>query len=268
MATSSGNPDETRQSGASPKPRREVVGGLAKGLAIIEAFDAHRPKLTVSSAAAITGTTPAAARRCLLTLEELGYVTHDGKYFRPTPRIMRLSASYSRTASLPMLAQPCLSAVRDELGESASIAVLDDGYALFIERAEATRLASAGVRVGTRLPAYASSTGRVLLAALPDEEFEAYLESWRPQRLTPNSPATIAEIRRRVQRTRDEGMAFTEEELEPGVLTVAVPVRDSLGRTHAAMSVSTSTARASLDVLREKFLPVVRREAARLGNTL
>ncbi|WP_220040204.1 IclR family transcriptional regulator domain-containing protein [Nonomuraea aridisoli] len=254
---------------ASGKPgRREVMGGLAKGLAIIEAFDLRHPQLTVSGAAAATGISPAAARRCLLTLEELGYLSYDGKYFRPTPRMMRLSASYANTSSLPALAQPCLVAVRDELDESASLAVLEDGHALFIARAEATRIVSAGVRVGARLPAYASSTGRVMLASLPPQELEDYLRTCHPRPTTANTPTTIAEIRARIQSAHDEEFAVTEEELEPGVLTVAVPVRDNLGRVHAAMSVSTSTARASLDVVREKFLPVIRREAARLGRML
>jgi IclR family pca regulon transcriptional regulator len=255
--------------GPPVKPnRREGMAGLAKGLAIIEAFDLRHPQLTVSEAAAATGTTPASARRCLLTLEELGYLSHDGKYFRPTPRMMRLSASYANTSSLTVLAQPCLVAVRDELDESASLAVLDDGYALFVARAEATRIVSAGVRVGARLPAYGSSTGRVMLAALPDRELEDYLAHCRPQPMTPNTPATLLQVRQKIQQAREEDAAFTDEELEPGVLTVAVPVRDNLGRTHAAMSVSTSTARSSLEVMRERYLPVVRREAARLGRML
>jgi IclR family pca regulon transcriptional regulator len=248
--------------------RHEGMGGLAKGLAIIEAFGPTRPQLTVSEAAASSSTTPAAARRCLLTLVELGYLSHDGKYFRPTPRMMRLAAAYSTTAPLPVLAQPCLMAVRDELDESVSLAVLDGDRALFVARAESARIVSAGVRVGASLPAHASSTGRVLLGALSDDELDDHLRRARPQRTTPRTLITVADIRDRVRQARAEGVAYTDEELELGMRTMAVPVVDTMGQTHAAMSVSAFTARVSLAEMQGRFLQVLQRQAARLGSML
>lgn len=248
--------------------RPEGMGGLVKGLAIIEAFGPSRIQLTISDAAKATGTTPAAARRCLLTLESLGYLSHDGKFFRATPRMTRLGAAYAEVSPLPTLAQPCITAVRDELGETSSLAVLDGDSSLFVARAEAIHIVSAGVRVGTRLPAYASASGRVLLGTLSDEELDLHLGGYEPKPSTQNTLVTIADIRRRVEEARVQGASFTDEELELGVRTMAVPVRDPAGRVHAAMTVSASAGRISLAEMRERFLPVLRREAERLGRML
>lgn len=248
--------------------RQEAMGGLAKGLAIMESFTPRRPHLTISEAAVASDTTPAAARRCLLTLESLGYVSYDGKYFRPTPRFTRLAVSYTDTAPLTTLGQPKIIAVRDELDESVSLAVLEGAEAAFIARAEASRIVSAGVRLGSRLPAYASATGRMLLAALTDDELDARLRQATPVATTERTLLTVDEIRKRVQKAREEHYAYTDEELEYGVRTMAVPVTDSTGETRAAMSVSAFAARTSLDEMRSRFLPVLRREAESLGRML
>ncbi|TWF75120.1 IclR family transcriptional regulator [Pseudonocardia hierapolitana] len=244
------------------------MAGLAKGLRIIEAFDEAHPKLTVSTAAEAAGITPAAARRCLLTMQELGYVSHDGKFFRPTPRMQRLGGSYSGSAPLPVLAQPHLQVVRDELGESASLAVLDGSHVTFVARVESQRIVTMNVRLGARLPAHASATGRLLLSALPDEEIDRHLEGCVPERTGPNTVTDVAEIRRRILAVRESGVSFTDEELELGIRTVAVPVVDAAGRTHAALSLAVLASRTSMDELRERHVPVMQREAARLGQML
>ena len=254
--------------GEEPTRRAEGMGGLVKGLAIIEAFGPSRTRLTISDAAKATGITPAAARRCLLTLESLGYLTHDGKYFRATPRMIRLGAAYAEVSTLPTLAHPCISAVRDEIGETSSLAVLDGDSSLFVARAEAVHMVAAGVRLGTRLPAYASASGRVLLSGLSDAELAQHLQGIQPMRTTPNTLVTISDIRRRVEEARVDGFSFTDEELELGLRTLAVPVKDSAGRVHAAMTVSASAGRISLDVMHNRFLPVLQAEAVRLGLML
>ncbi len=246
----------------------EGMAGLAKGLAVIEAFGPHQTQVTVSDAARATGMTPATARRCLRTLQELGYLSHDGKFFRPTPRMMRLGAAYLETASLPQLSQPYVVSARDELDESVSLAVLEDDLAVFVARAEVQRIVSTGVRLGAQLPAHASASGRVLLAGLPDDELDARLESCRPRRTTPNTLVQVAGIRERVVRARVDGFAFTDEELEMGMRTMAVPVRDSMGRTQAAMTVSAFTARISFDRMCAEFVPVLQRHAEHLGRML
>ncbi|BCL23964.1 IclR family transcriptional regulator domain-containing protein [Streptomyces tuirus] len=244
------------------------MAGLAKGLAVIETFGRSRTQLTVSEAAQATGLTRATARRCLLTLTELGYLAHDGKHFRPTPRMARLGGSYTRTDPLPRLAQPHLVSAREALGESVSLAVLDDGAAVFVARAETERVVSAGVQVGTRLAAYSSATGRVLLAALPDAELGAYLAGCRPQARTPKSLVDVEEIRRQVLAVREGAAAVTDEELELGMRSMATPVRDAQGDIRAALSVSAFTARISMEDMREQFLPVLEDHAERIGRML
>jgi IclR family pca regulon transcriptional regulator len=244
------------------------MAGLAKGLAIIETFGQTCTQLTVSEAARATGLSRATARRCLLTLTELGYLTHDGKNFRPTPRMVRLGGSYARTDPLPRLAQPHLLAARQELGESVSLAVLEDGAAVFVARAEVERIVSAGVRIGVRLPACSSATGRVLLAALSDAELDVYLADCRPEARTERSVTDLDEIRRRVVAARSRGVAVTDEELELGMRSMATPVKDAQGTIRAALSVSAFTARICLGEMHEQFLPVLKQHAERIGRML
>lgn len=265
------SPAEASDAGTGPVATTrppEGMGGLAKGLAVIEAFAARRSPLTVTLAATATGTTPAAARRCLLTLTELGYLTHEDRLFHPTPRMTRLGLAYLDTSPLPSLAQPYLTAARDEMDESVSLAVLEDQWSIFVARAEAPRIVATGVRVGARLPAHASATGRVLLAALPDTEVDAILRSSSRQASTRNTLTSLQSLRRRVQETRDAGYGYTDEELELGMRTLAVPVRDVQGAVRAAMSVSAFTARVSMKQMVGQFRQILVRESARLARTL
>jgi IclR family pca regulon transcriptional regulator len=243
------------------------MAGLAKGLAVLEAFEG-RVELTIAQAAKATGATRAAARRCLLTLADLGYLTDDGKFFRPTPRTLRLGALYLEADPLPRLAQPDLVAARDALQESVSLAVLDDGWALFVARAEAERIVSTGVRIGARLPAWASATGRILLAALGPEALDDYLKRCRPEARTPMTTVDLEAIRARIAQAGRDGLAYSDEELELGIRAMAMPVRDSQGRVQAAISVSAFAARVSLDEMRGRFAPVLREAAQAIGRRL
>lgn len=246
----------------------EGMAGLAKGLAVIEAFGESRTQLTVADAARATGFTRATARRCLLTLTELGYLAYDGKYFRATPRMLRLGTSYLDSAPLPLLARPHLTAAREQLDESVSLAVMEDGWSMFVARAEAPRIVSTGVRLGARLPAYACATGRVLLAGLDDRSLDSYLEHCRPERRTPKTLTDVALIRARIEEVRTEAVAFTDEELELGMRSMATPVKDARGHTVAALSASAFTARATVDDMRRHFLPVLRAHAEKIGQLL
>jgi IclR family pca regulon transcriptional regulator len=252
-----------------PTPRPvEGMAGLAKGLAIIEAFGPSRRQLSISEAAQLTATSPASARRCLLTLQALGYLSFDGKFFRPTPRMVRLGAAYLETAPLSLLARPHLIAAREELGESISLAVLESDESVFIARADAERIVSAGVRLGARLPAHASATGRVLLAGLPDDQVDEVLARADLTGTTTRSLVDADAIRLRIRRARDEGVAYTDEELETGIRTMAVPVRDSSGQVQAAMSAAAFASRVTLQDMAATFLPVLREHAGRLGRML
>jgi IclR family transcriptional regulator, pca regulon regulatory protein len=232
----------------------EGMAGLAKGLAIIEAFSPHRTRLTVSDAAQLSGTSRASARRCLFTLTELGYLEFDGKYFRPQPRLLSLGAAYLGTRSLSQIAQPFLTAARDELRESISLAVLDNDAALFVARAEAERLVTTGISIGTRIELYCSATGRVLLSAWAHERLAASIKK--------------AALRAAVRDAKGLGYATTDQELEIGLRSIAVPVTDSRGTIVAAMSASASSARVSIKQMVKSFFPVLRASAESLGRAL
>lgn len=244
------------------------MGGLAKGLAIIEAFGAGHPRLTVSEAAQLTGLTRAAARRCLLTLADLGYLDYDGKFFRPLPRVLRLGVTFLATDPLPQLAQSVLAAARDQLGESISLAILEEGDVIFIARAAVTRIVSTGVNVGVRLPAYCSATGWVLLSALPEEERRHYLQHAQLVARTAKTLVEPAAILGAIARTAVDGYAISDETLELGMRSVAVPVSDPQGRIVAAMSMSTASVRMSVRTLIEEVAPVLREFATMLGRRL
>ena len=246
----------------------EGMGGLAKGLAIIEAFSAHRTRLTVSEAAQSSRTSRASARRCLLTLTELGYLEFDGKYFRPQPRLLALGAAYSGTRSLPQIAQPFLKTARDKLQESISLAVLDRDAALFVARSEAERLVTTGISVGTRIDLYCSATGRMLLAAWSEERLSTYLDRVKPTARTKYSLVRKGALRDAIRDARTAGYASTDEELEMGLRSIAVPVVDSRGVTIAAMSASASSARVGLQQMIKNFVPVLKATADALGRAL
>src|SRR6266851_2646836 len=197
-----------------PARKAEGMGGLAKGLAIVEAFSAH-PVMSVADAARAAGATRASARRCLITLTELGYVEHSGREFRPLTRLRRLGGVASRHDQLAQLAQPFLSRARDELAESVSLAVLDDDGALFIARAEAEHIVSTGVRIGARLPAYCSATGRVLLSQFPDQEILRRIGRKPLARRTSRTLTKPSEVLAEVRSVREKGSSRYCGHLQP-----------------------------------------------------
>lgn len=255
----------------NPKPEKrppEGMAGLAKGLAIIEAFGASREFLTVSMAANIAEVSRASARRCLLTLTELGYLVKSGPQFRPTPRMVRLGAAYFETAPLPQLAQAHLDRARDEIGESIALAVLENGHSMFVARAEAERIVSSVARIGRRLPAHACATGRVLLSSCSDAELDAYLAASNVAQSTPATVTDRTELKARIRQAAQDQMGFTDEELEEGMVSIAVPVKNHSGQIVAAMSMSASSARISIGEMRRKFFSILAKHAAALSQML
>ena len=241
----------------STEPRHEGMAGLAKGLAIIEAFAVH-DVMSVADAARASGATRAAARRCLLTLNELGYVERSGREFRPLERLRRLGGTMTKRDRLARLAQPLLVRARDELKESVSLAVLEGETTFFIARAEAEHIVSTGVRIGAHLPAYCSATGRVL----PD-----VLERLGRKPLPARTPRTLTkpnEIVAEIRSVREKGYAISDEELEVGLRSLAVPVARSTGEIIAAVSVSASSARVRAIDLSKHFFPILQSCARRL----
>lgn len=236
--------------------KAEGMGGLAKGLAIVEAFSVHSV-MSVADAARASGTTRASARRCLITLTELGYLEHSGREFRPLTRLRRLGGVASRRDQLARLAQPFLTRARDDLAESVSLAVLDDEGSLFIARAEAEHIVSTGVRVGAHLPAYCSATGRVILGQFSDDEILRRIGRKALPRRTSHTLTRPSELLTEIRSVREKGYAISDEELELGLRALAVPVIGPNNEIIAAVSVSAASARVRNVELRRRFLPVL-----------
>ena len=244
------------------------VQSLERGLSVIKAFGAEDPELTLSDVARRTGLTRAAARRFLLTLVDLGYVRTDGKHFALTPRVLELGYAYLSSLSLPEIAEPHLERLAAEVRESSSVSVLDGDEIVYVGRVPTSRIMRVSINVGTRFPAYATSMGRVLLAALSDEELDAYLARAEIRPLTSRALATPDALRAELDRIRAQGWALVDQELEEGLRSVAAPVRGRDGRVVAAVNVSAHASRASRETVRRDLLPPLLATAARIEADL
>lgn len=222
---------------AAPQAGDQYVQSLARGLAVIRAFDTDHPLMTLTEVAARTDLTRATARRFLHTLVELGYVRTDGKTFALTAKVLQLGYAYLSGLSLPQLAQPHLEELSLKLGESTSAAVLDGTDIAYIARVTTRRIMNVGITVGTRFPAYATSMGRVLLAALPPAELKAYLAVAEIKPLTPRALGTVPELLAGLEKVRAQGWCLLDQELELGLMSVAAPVHDG-PKVVAAVNVS------------------------------
>ena len=247
---------------------KETIAGFAKGLRVIEAFDEGRERLAIAEVAALTGLERATARRCLLTLVRDGYAGYDGKFYWLTPKVLRLGFAYLSSTPLPRLVQPYLERLAQETDESCSASTLDGAEIVYIARASQRRVMSIGLSVGSRLPAYCSSMGRVLLAAKGDKDRRALLEMARRDKLTPYTMTAIADLEKEIARVGREGYAIIDQELELGLRAIAVPVIDATGNVVAAINVGAQAERASLDTMRDVFLPRLLTAQAELRRLL
>ena len=244
------------------------VQSLERGLAVIRAFDAEHRQMTLSEVARATGLSRASARRFLLTLERLGYVSVDGGRFALRPRVLELGFSYLSTLSLTDVAQPHMERFVASVNESSSIAVLDDLDIVYVVRVPTRRIMSIVIAVGTRLPAWATSMGRVLLAALSDEQLDEHLARTPIQAFTSHTVRSGADLRDAIERVRADGWALVDQELELGVRSTAVPIHASDGGVTSAINVSVHAARTSVDELQSTFLPLLRECAAAIEGDL
>jgi len=235
----------------------EHVQSLARGLAVIRAFSASSPQLTLSDVARATGLTRAAARRFLLTLADLGYVRSDGRLFSLTPRVLELGYAYLSSLSLPEVAAPHLERLAAEVHESASVAVLDGEDVVYVARVATARIMRVSISIGTRFPAYCTSMGRVLLAALPPADLDAYLDRAGLRRLTSRTITTPDRLREELGQVREQGWAMVDQELEEGLRSIAAPIRDRGGAVVAAANVSTHASRTTLQQARRTLLPAL-----------
>ena len=240
---------------ASGGRRTDFVQSLDRGLAVIRCFSSERPSLTLSEVAERTGLTRAAARRFLLTLQELGYVGSTGRQFSLRPRVLALGYAYLSSFSVAQIAQPHLEDLAEELHESCSVSVLDGDDIVYVARASANRIMTIALTVGTRLPPYPTSMGRVLLAWLPPAEIDAILGRTSLRKLTEQTVVDPDELKRILATVRAQGWATVDQELEAGVRSVAVPIRDSSGKVVAAINASAHAARVPMRTLEKQFLP-------------
>lgn len=239
----------------TPIPSGQYVQSLARGLSVIRAFDSDNPEMTLSDVARKTGLTRATARRFLLTLVELGYVRTDGRLFVLTARVLELGYSYLSGLSLPEIAQPHLEKLSIDLHESTSASVLDGHEIVYVARVPTRRIMTVGINLGTRFPAYATSMGRVHLAALPPARLEDYLATAELTALTPNTVHERGRLRQVLEQVRKQGYALVDEELEAGLRSIAAPVRGPNGQVTAAINVSAQTTGVTVELIESEYLP-------------
>ena len=265
---------ETPFAGVSTTPtkplpqKRDLIAGLEKGLSVISAFDQDRPRLTMTEVASLCGLTRAAARRYLITLEYLGYVTSDRKMYSLTPKVLRLGQSYMHSARLPRIVQPELHKLAYALKEASSAGVLDGADVICIAATSAGRVVSSTLQPGTRVPAYCTANGRVLLSALPQPEVDAWIAKQTLAPLTASTVTSPERLRIEIARARSQGYAIVDQELELGLRTISVPLKSYRGDVLAAMNVSVHAARVTMEQLVNDCLPALLQAQASLRTVL
>lgn len=249
------------------RDQRDYVQSLERGLSVILAFADHHPKLTLSEVAAATGLSRPTARRLLLTLEALGYVRADGRTFMLTPHVLTLGYAYLNSLDLTAIAQPIMEQIVAEVRETCTLATLDGSDIVYISRISVRRISSLSLVIGTRLPAYASAMGQVILADLSPAGLRHYLDTTELEAITPHTITTEEALHQRLAKIRERGWAEVDQELETGLRSIAAPVRGGDGRVFAGLGLSSSSL--SLRELR-KHVPLLRSAvdeiSAKLGS--
>jgi IclR family pca regulon transcriptional regulator len=254
LAAQAGNPD--------------FVLSLARGLRVIESFEGHQEGRSILEIAQATALSRASVRRILLTLELLGYVERSRRVHRLKTQVLRLGFSFLSSSSLVEAARPVLERITEQLHDSSSMSVLEGGQIVYVARSAASRVLAASLSVGSRLPAYCTSMGRVLLAALPDTELNAYLIALKPERFTSRTITRIPLLKTAILNVRKNGYAIVDEELEVGLRSIAVPVLTRSNRVVAAINVGTHVSRVDPAALLGRCLPAIQQGASTLREIL
>ncbi|MBK1793832.1 IclR family transcriptional regulator [Devosia sp. WQ 349] len=246
----------------------DIIHGLIRGLSVIECFDEEHSRMSITEVSARTGLERATARRCLLTLVHQGYATYDGKFFQLTPRVLKLGHSYLATTPLPRLIQPFLEELSRDTNESTSAAVLDGTDILYVARVSTRRVMSINLAQGARLPAYCTSMGRILLAALPQDQARDILERSELIAYTERTKADMPSILTELAVVAAQGFAVIDQELELGLCSIAVPLYNTSGKIVAAVNIGAQTARAPTSKMIAHFLPLIRKIQSELRPLL
>lgn len=237
---------------------QEFVQALERGLAVLRVFTDDCPKLTMTEVAQRTGMTKAAARRFLLTLAGLGYAHFDGRAYSLRPRVLEIGGAYLSSIQLPELVTPQLEILAATVRETSSLTVLEGSDVVYVARVHGHRIMSVSIKVGTRFPALLTSTGRVMLSDWSEERLEQAIRERPPRQVTPRTIIDPQRLLREVHKVRERGWAITDQELDLGLRSVAVPIRDNQGAIVAAVNVSAHTSRATVDALKRETLPRLR----------
>jgi IclR family transcriptional regulator, pca regulon regulatory protein len=244
----------------------EYLLTLQRGLSVLRSFGHDKPQMTLSEVAEVTSLSPAAARRCLNTLVKLGYVAKHHRHFLLRPEVMSFASAYLDSMSLGELVRPHLQALRDETGDSSSLAVLSGYDILYLVHVSTNRMVRLAAGVGTRYPAYATSLGRAMLAFDGEDVRVHYLNTCNFVSFTEHTVVSKPELTRILSDVRKAGYAVIQDELDYGLISIAVPILDENGRSLAAINCSTSTSRVGKEELVRTRLPVLR-NAARFIET-
>jgi IclR family transcriptional regulator, pca regulon regulatory protein len=254
---------------ATPSAKIDALSGdpnfmtsLARGLAVIQAFTDRKQQLTISQLSGRTALSRAAVRRCLYTLKQLGFAaSDDGRHFYLRPRILSLGHSYISSMPIASSVQPVLEHVSHTLHESSSIATLDGLEIIYVARSSVTRIMSIDLGIGSRLPAFCTSMGRVLLANLSPEELESSLARVEFERYTDRTVSGPEKLRQILRLVSRNGYSIVDQELELGLRSMAVPIQNPSGRVVAALNVGAHAQRVSTQVMQTRFLPQLRAAA-------
>lgn len=244
------------------------VKSLARGLAVVKTFEDEKSELTLTEVAERADVSRAAARRFLLTLADLGYVRTDGRLFSLTPRVLELGYSYLSSQSLPEVSQPHLERLASTVHESSSVSVLDDTHVVYVARVEVSRIMRVAITVGTRFPAHSTSMGRVLLSGMEPAELDDFLERTALDTHTPHTVTDVEALRTQIDRARDDGFSIVDQELEEGLRSIAAPIHGEQEEVIAAINLSCSATRTSLDTMREQLLPPLIETAAAISEEI
>ncbi len=272
MPTSRRNPAAERPAGsnefATYAGNPDFVLSLARGLRVIESFEGHHEGRSIVEISRSTGLSRAAIRRLLYTLEMLGYVERSRQVYRLKAQVLHLGFSFLSSSSVVEAARPVLEHISEQLHESSSMSMLDGGQIVYVARSAASRILAAGLSVGSRLPAYCTSMGRVLLSSLPDDQLDHYLRDLKPTSYTPKTLTRIPQIKKAILQVRRDGYAIVDEELEAGLRSIAVPVSTRSNHIVAAINVGTHISRVDRDTLIRVCLPALQLGARSLRNVL
>ncbi len=249
--------------------KRDYVNSLARGLEVIRAFSREQPRMTLSEIAQATGMTRATVRRFLLTLVREEYAETDGKYFSLAPKILELGYAALSTMTFLDAVQPVLVKLANKVKESCFAAVLEDTDVVYVATASpAERIVGISVSVGSRAPAHSVSTGRILTAALPDDELEEYLDRAELTKLTPNTVTSKTRLKKLIDEAREQGFSIVDQELEIGLRSISVPIFDPEGRVLAALNVACPSSRITPGEMRDGILEELRAASREITGQL